>query len=160
MAWVVGIGIFVILLMMYTRKMVILIAVVVATSVVVVGGWYGLQSYKAWQAQRLWAKVNMEVFHAESSCSVEKPLLVWITNKTGRQIDRVTFTLAGYREGYSLPLYRGSGYSSDYIMADGKGTELCWNLPPFVGEHPAIRYQHPPSGLRWKVEGVSGTVFQ
>ena len=61
-------------------------------------------------------------------------------------IQSLTFSLAGYREGYSSPVYEGLSYRSDRIVAPGETYTACWTQP-------GLRYgaQETPAGsLTWR----------
>lgn len=148
MAWIVGIGIFLALLFKFPKQVGIL-----AFSLVVIGGvLFAYVSYTDKKASEEFRTkqqaVTMWAFYNEEKCSKEFPILVRINNGYSVTLLEVSFSLSGYREGYSRPVYEANYLVSDRIVAPQQMQETCWSLPRLsAGETGGL-----PSALNWRAE--------
>jgi hypothetical protein len=147
MAWVVGIGVFLALLFGFPKQVGILMAALVA-----VGGiLFAYVSYTDNKASEEFRKkqqaVSMWAFYNEEKCSKDFPILVRINNGYTKTLLEVSFSLSGYREGYSRPVYEAGYLVSDRIVAPQQMQETCWSLPRLnTGE-----VGSSPSELNWRI---------
>lgn len=146
MAWVVGIGIALFLLFTFPKQMgaVILLLVVAGAGV---GGWLYIQDQQLAEERRQREEsITLSAAYDIAGCSAEFPILISIRNGYTQTIESLTFELGGYREGYSSPVYEGSSYKSDRIIAPGETYTACWTQP-------SLDYgaqETPPAGLTWR----------
>ncbi len=73
-------------------------------------------------------------------------------------MNKVEFTLVGYRIGYSDPIYKSDyiGYKIDKIIKDQTGWKSCWVVPKLAyGVSKELAKLSPPKKTVWKAENVS-----
>ena len=160
LAWVLGLGIFVALLLWKPRRMAILVGIVVGLAAILGGGFWAYLTYDQWQRDRLAAQIETIIRFDVKMCSAEYPLFVGFVNHSASTVEKVSFQVSGYRDGYSDPLYRTpyASYTTDYIMPSEKGGGSCWRVPEKAyGIADATLEQHPPDGLVWRVTQVLPT---
>lgn len=153
MAWVVGIGIFVILLFAYPKKTMILVGVLLALAAAG-GGLFFLDNYLD---QRKKDAVQVVVFFDLEKCSEEYPLFIGIVNGSGSTVEKVSFTVEGKREGYSDTIYRSgyADYETDKIIKDGDSIGTCWRIPPLVyGTPTTYKDRFPAKDIVWSITSV------
>ncbi|PHS05734.1 MAG: hypothetical protein COA78_15090 [Blastopirellula sp.] len=154
MAWVIGIGIALALLLKFPKPVISL--------VVLIGiGFGAILLYEEWETSAKRdqkARFTISATTGEKRCDGEYSIRIVMRNGTGRTVDKVTFTLKGYREGYSTPIY-SSGYrhySSDKIMKNKDVMESCWNPPALDrGQPKTYSDKFPISVMLWKAEDKS-----
>lgn len=146
MAWVVGIGIALFLLFKFPKQMGVLILLLVIVAAVI-GGWLYIQDQqKAEERRQKEESITLSAAYDVGGCSAEFPILISIRNGYTQTIESLTFELGGYREGYSSPIYEGSSYKSDRIIAPGETYTACWTQPGLYYSAQEI----PPAGLTWR----------
>lgn len=153
MAWVVGIGIGLALFFAFPKQMGVLILLLVI-------GAAGLGGYVYYQDQKQAAdyrhrteSITLKATYDPGGCSTEFPILVEIHNSYTDTLQELTFELDGYLEGHSSPIYQGSAYKSDRILAPGQTYSACWSRPSlYYGAT-----ETPPGGLIWRASYSYGT---
>jgi hypothetical protein len=78
-------------------------------------------------------------------CSPEFPIIVRFENKNTKTLLAVSFTLAGFRDGFSQPVYKGFTSESDKIIPPKEFYEACWSVPGSNGSNPP-----PPGSVTWR----------
>ncbi len=149
MAWVVGIGIFLFLLFLFPRPVISLIILCA-----VAGGALFLYYYLGDKRRgSKIAGIDITVNYNIPKCSKDYPLEIRIKNNSGSTINKIRFNLAGYREGFSEPIY-GTGYDkyeTDKIIPIGKTLWMCWKIPKLsYGKSEAGNTAYPPKSMIWK----------
>jgi hypothetical protein len=153
-AWVLGIGIFTGLLLAYPRRMGILVAILVTLAVVIVGAISGCEAFERHQRTQKISKIEVLIQHDIARCPAEYPLFVGLVNHTADTILKTTFSVSGFREGYSEPLYETgyTGYYTDRIMLPGERSGVCYRIPNRAhGMSEDLIERYPPATLVWTV---------
>ncbi|MDB6452987.1 hypothetical protein [Falsirhodobacter sp. 20TX0035] len=157
MGYIVAAAILALLVIGFTRKTVLVMAVLVALVFASVGIYLALESRREHRIERLMDGLVMTVAY-DPSCDLGKPVRIALRNDTGRRVEAVTFDIAAYRAGHSIPLYRTRGYVSDRILDPDGGWEECWPMPDAIrGTDTSGFAENPPETLRWEVENRTGT---
>lgn len=154
MAWVIGVGIFLLLLFAFPRAIVGLIIL----CVVLIGSYQLWMKIEQDERAKKKASVTVTVNYDLERCRPEYPLFVRIQNGADDTVEAVSFGVAGRRAGYSNPIYesRFLEYSSDRIIASGDSWTSCWALPdPAYSASEQKIEQNPPETLVWTVEHTS-----
>ncbi|WP_421704310.1 hypothetical protein [Aliiroseovarius sp.] len=93
-------------------------------------------------------------------CKPSHPVLITLTNHSGKTIESWSFRLVATHPGYSDPLATGK-IRSGKIVNSGDTWESCWAIPEerfvFGGIPIADVVVNAPETLFWKVEGFSPT---
>ncbi|PDT80053.1 hypothetical protein CO676_29850 [Sinorhizobium sp. BJ1] len=147
MAWVVGIGIFLFLLLGFPKQVGSLILLIVLA-----GGGVALYYYLDQQAYaRKKAQIITEV-GTDPACSDPRfPLKIQFTNTTAETLMRVSFSLEGFRPGYSDVVVSDYLLSSDRIMRPRDVYAACWGYPVRYGKQ--VNYP----GLKWVAKVTTAT---
>lgn len=144
MAWILGIGIFLLLQFTFPRQIVGLILILV------VGG-AGLYAFSEMTKEQRRRAVKLTAAYSPGACSPDFPILVAIRNDSDRSVGRTWFSLRGYREGYSKPVLSATLLNTDKIIGPGEAWAGCWAIPDDYG-----RKTHAnTSALIWKAEASS-----
>lgn len=157
MVWIVGICIYLLLLFIFPRAVLGLIVV----AVVGIGAAFFIVNQSNEKLAKKKAGVVVTVFHNTKKCSEENPLFIGINNKSGSTLKRVSFTVTGYRKGYSKPVYQsnyGTYYESDRIIENDTGWGNCWSVPKLdygVPKDSATLF--PANTMNWKVNNIKPT---
>ncbi|MBX5236320.1 hypothetical protein HJC02_29280 [Rhizobium sp. NLR4a] len=141
MAWVIGIGIFLFLLFAFPRQMLGLIAILAA---VIFGFW----AYSSLNESARKASLESLFVTVSATCTQsDYPLYVTLTNGTGKTVTSTSFTVNGYKAGFSSSV-ASDWFTTDKIMKPGERYAACWRLSGYGKE---IDYK----GLQWKAEVTS-----
>lgn len=140
MAWVVGIGFFLLLLFAFPKQMGILIALCAMVVAVVVL----YEQFERADKQRLAARIMTVAMYSEARCSKEYPIVVETTNRSSKTIKKIYFDLQGYRENHSDTVL-SSFTTSDRIMKPGESYVSCYKMP-YGFNHPSQRW------LSWRAK--------
>lgn len=146
MAWVVGIGIGLLLLFAFPKQMGALILLIVMAGAGLFGFIYLQDQRRAEEYRKQEESITLSAAYGAGGCSAEYPILITIRNGYTQTLESLSFKLGGYHEGYSSPVYQGLSYTSDRIMAPGDTYTACWTKP-------SLRYgaqEVPPEGLTWR----------
>ena len=146
MMWIVGIGIFLLLLFSFPRQTGVFLLVVILFSAGLFGWLFYKDHKRIEEHRREKFSILISAEFNTKSCTVDFPISISITNTYSRTLQKVSFELAGYREGYSSPIYRSLTYKSDRIIRPGETYVACWAVPNL--EYGAQK--HPPEGLIWR----------
>jgi len=155
-AWLVGIGIFFILLFLFPRP-VIGITVLLALGI---GAYLFVENENSKKSAKKRASVKLEANYDIKNCDSDYPIFIKISNTSGSTVKSVSFTLAGYRQGHSSPVYESgySDYTSDRIIENGKGWGNCWRVPKLdYGVPEGFSTQFPAQTMIWKAESIYPT---
>jgi hypothetical protein len=145
MEWVIGIGIFAVLLFAFPRQMGILFLIL---AVIGLGIWGYLSAQSRSRALDL-ANLEMTASHGNPRCDAEFPILVSMTNATGKRINSISFRLEAFRPGYSANVY--SEYPrSDRIIEPSTGYSSCWSINRY-----SLRTDDDVSTLNWTASPTS-----
>ncbi|WP_435169271.1 hypothetical protein [Falsirhodobacter sp. 1013] len=156
MGYIVAAAIIALLVIGFTRKTVLVMAVLVAMVFASVGIYLAVDARRQHRAEQLLDGLVMTVAY-DPSCGAAKPVRITLHNQTGRTVEAVTFDVAAYREGHSIPLYRTRGYLSDRILDPEGRWEECWPMPDAIrGTDTSGFTLNPPETLRWEIENRAG----
>jgi|GEM_PF-2554742 len=157
MGYVIAAAILALIIIGFTRRTVVVLAGLVALGFLSVAIYLASDARRQRQAADLDAAVLATVVHGEG-CTVDMPIRLSMRNTTDRVLERVTFDMAGYREGHSIPLYRTRDYLSDRILAPQEEWSECYPLPAAIrGTDTSGLVENPPETLRWSIENLDGT---
>lgn len=157
MGYIVAAAILALLVIGFTRRTVVVMAGLVALMFASVAIWLTIQRAERRDMQAMNDRVVTEMLF-DRTCPPLSPLRLRIDNTTDRQLDAITYDIAGYREGYSIPLYRSRDVTSDRIILAGQGRSDCHPLPDTIrGTDPAPVADNPPETLNWTVENLRAT---
>lgn len=146
MVWVFGIGIGLLLLFTFPRQMLALVLVLAAAA----GGLLWFEHRKGEENRRRIASISLSASFDVGRCSTEFPILVGVRNGYTETLQSLTFSLVGYREGFSSPVYSARSVRSDRIIRPGETYDACWQVPQLdYGARPA-----PPETLRWRATPI------
>lgn len=147
-AWIFGIGIGLFLLFAFPRQFGALLGV----CALIAGGIFLYFWSDTKSAERQRKQIDISASFNVARCNQDYPILVIITNRSRKQVDRVTFSLYGYRPGHSEPVSRNYSLYSDRILAPGMAYSACWQYGRATRSANVIY-----STLRWeaKVTGVT-----
>lgn len=144
MVWV-AIIIGIILLFIFPKQVGILIGVVVAG----IAGIYLYIQAEEDSKQKQRDAVVISVAYDTNACSEEYPLHVSVRNGSKKVVNKVSWNIGAYRQGYSNNVVDygysgeyGTPYSSDKIISPGQGYGLCYKAPSIQGSH-------QPQSLNW-----------
>ena len=154
MAWIVGIGISLLLLFMFPRA----VGAVLLLIALLAGGLFLWIKVDGDRAARRREAISVVVSHDTVKCSEKYPLFIVIYNSSKDTINSVRFDVEAHRSDFSSPLYRSGyhEYSSDRIIPGMEGWGSCWSLPRRVsGVSDELISKHPPGGLSWTATNVS-----
>lgn len=155
MAWLLAAIILALLVIGFTRRTLWVLALLVALVFASVGVYLAWDRSQQRQREALDAALVMTVAH--DGCAPDLPLHVTLHNTSDREMQAVTFDLAGLREGHSIPLYRTRGYVADKILPPGGAWDECFPLPePVRGTDTRALDTTPPATLRWEVSAIRG----
>lgn len=146
MAWIVGIGVGLFLLFAFPRQMGVVILFLVLAAAGIAGWIYLHDQQQAEERRQREESITLSAAYGAGGCAGEFPILINIRNNYTQTIESLTFELGGYREGYSSPVYEGSSYTSDRIIAPGQTYTACWTQPPLDYGAQEV----PPAGLTWR----------
>jgi hypothetical protein len=146
MEWVVGIGIALFLFVRFPRQMLIVSAAVFLIGGVIFGGITYYENRRVEEAQRLRDSVVITASFDAGRCTPEFPILTRIFNRNTETLLEVSFGLAGFRDGYSQPVYQGFSFNSDRITKPDEYHEYCWSVPGVYG----ISNPPPPESMIWR----------
>lgn len=148
MAWLVGIGIFVLLLIRFPRQVGAVIGIALL-------GIAGLALY-SWvtgsQADRQKALIVVSASVTPTICSDPKyPISVQVQNHSNRVLNSVSFLLQGFVPGHS------NATATDYLTSDlivpiGLQVWQCWNKPwayPDYGDPKTLQWHASVSSVDW-----------
>lgn len=156
MAYIIAAAILALLVIGFTRRTIVLLAVLVTLAFASVG-LYLLQDTLRQREVAARNAALLTSVEIDPACGAETPLRITLRNTAALRLDAVTFDIAGYREGHSIPLYRTRGYLSDRILDPGEVWSGCHPLPePIRGTDTSALATHPPETLRWSAENVAG----
>lgn len=157
MTYVLAAAILALVIIGFTRRTVVVLAGLVALVFLSVAAYLASDARRQRQAEALDAAILVSVLH-DAGCAEVLPLRLSMKNTSDRIVERVTFDMAGYRKGHSIPLYRTRGYLSDRILAPQEEWSDCYPLPTAIrGTDTSGLAENPPSTLRWSIENVDGT---
>lgn len=129
MVWVVGIAFGLLLLFAFPRQMLVVLGLIVVAGGGLIGAIIHLENQRQKEAAERRSSVRMEASFNPSRCNTEFPILVKITNNYSRTLLNTNFSLSGFRDGFSKPIYQAVSYNSDKILDPGQSYEGCWQLP-------------------------------
>jgi hypothetical protein len=98
-----------------------------------------------WSAENLRAThfrdaVTVTVRYDTKSCSKEFPLFVTIKNGSNKTVEKVSWNIDAYKQGYSNNVVDygysseySTPYSSDKILNSGQGHAVCYKVPALTG---------------------------
>lgn len=142
MAWVVGIGLFLLLLFAFPKQVGVLIGLVC-----LIAAGIGLYIYlQNEMAARERAKISAFASVYPSCSDPNFPLLIDFTNNSKKRVMKIFFDIRGYREGFSDAIAGDYSRSSDRIIEPGASYTSCWTYPNTYGR------QIDFTGLKWTVE--------
>lgn len=150
MAWVVGIGIFLLLLAAFPRFTIGLVAL---AGLGIFAIFTATNTANKRAAERR-AMVVVSAGYDVQRCAPDYPVAVTITNRAPSTVSSTSFTLKGYASGHSDPIYdSGYGqYRDDRIIEPGNAWATCWTVPRRaynVSEQRAAAF--PPSAVIWRL---------
>lgn len=141
MAWIVGIGIFLFLLFAFPKQIVGLIAILVAAV-------FGIWAYSSLSETTRKSSLKSLVVNISATCSQpDYPLHITLTNGTGKTVTSTSFTVTGYKPGYSSSVAT-EFFTTDKIMKPGDAYAACWRVNGYGTE---VDYK----ALEWKAEVTS-----
>jgi hypothetical protein len=149
MVWIIGIGVGLILFFSFPKQMfaVVLIGVVLAVGIFVLI--IQNEQRRSEERRRELETVAMTARGDKAFCSDPRfPVRVDVTNRSpNRTLNQVTFSLSGYKPGYSSSVLNAFSLTSDRILGPGESYVSCWSMP---------YQQQPPEGytydsLQWEV---------
>ena len=152
MAWIVGIGIFLVLLFAFPKPMFGLIGIVAAA----IGVFVLYQWNETTQRQEKKSKITIVTAYDPARCSDPKwPVFVGFVNKSDSTVSAIGFHLTARRKGYSNAVYN-DWTTSDKIIAPGAGFGNCWAVSEYSLRKEEIGTT-PLSDLDWtaSIESVS-----
>jgi hypothetical protein len=83
--------------------------------------------YKINQRKKILDKVSIEAFHPQQApCDIDFPYEYSIMNKSGRTVEKVSFTVGIKRIGYSSELNRYTSIDEDKILFNNEGIGGCF----------------------------------
>lgn len=145
--WIVGIGIGLLLLFSYPKQIGALILLVVLGAVGLFMAIQNAEQRRAEEHRKKVASIGLTATFDPVRCAAEFPILIGFRNGYTQTIQSLNFDLAGYREGFSSPVYVGRYLRSDRIIRPGETYEICWSVPSL--EYGA--QAEPPQDLNWRV---------
>jgi hypothetical protein len=153
MAWVIGIGVFLLLLFAFPRAMLSLVAILV----IIIGSWFAWTYAQDQRRQADVALTKVLAVYDQGRCPADFPLLVKITNESGKTLERVSFSLKAFREGYSSPLYESGfrNYVTDRIIPPQSEWQTCWSVPqPSYSASTESIAANPLNTLEWRSDSI------
>ncbi|MCJ8139267.1 hypothetical protein [Falsirhodobacter halotolerans] len=160
MGYIVAAAILALLVIGFTRRTVAVMAGLVALMFASVAIYLAHQRAAQRDVADRNARLVTEVVF-DTTCPPLTPLRLILDNTSGLRLDAVTFDLAGYREGYSVPLYRSRDVFSDRIVPAGAVWADCHPLPEAIrGTDVTPLAENPPETLVWTVQNLRGTFGQ
>lgn len=157
MAYIIAAAILALLVIGFTRRTVVVMAALVALMFASVAVYLAWQRAERQDVQQMNARIQTTVAF-DRTCPPMTPLRLTVENTTDRQVDAVTYDLTGYREGFSVPLYRSRDVFSDRILGAGARHDDCHPLPEAIrGTDTAPLADNPPETLIWSVENLRAT---
>lgn len=153
MAWVIGIGIFLALLIFFPK---VVIPILVLAAIGIAGFFYNDHLAQKAREQKREA-VKLTVARNPAACSEKFPLLVTIRNGSDDTVNKISFSVQGFRPGHSDPIYDSGfrNYSTDKIIRQGELSYACWAIPAVsykISEEQAAAF--PPETLIWSISGA------
>lgn len=156
MAYIIAAGIMAILIVGFTRKTILVLALMIGLFFVSVAIYLSMEAQRDRHVRALNDALVLSI-RFDRSCSPGKPIRISLHNTSARVLEAVTFDVAGYRAGHSVPLYRTRGYFSDRILPAGERWEECLQMPSAIrGTDVSPLVEHPPETLRWDIENKVG----
>lgn len=145
MAWVVGIGIALFLLLAFPRQVLSLAAILVVAACAIGAYYWAADKYETAKRDKIIAGALYDL----ERCSQMHPIYIVFKNNTSDTITRLSFSLEGYREGYSDPV-SDDYLSTDKIIKPQNVFGSCWRF-----DQPT--YKAPINGpsLEWRVKITS-----
>lgn len=128
MHWAIIIG-GVILLIAFPRQFLAIIFLMIVAAVFGVIMLMDNNQKQTERQQKIAQTVKITARYDPTSCSADFPMHVTVQNNNTNRIMRMTFSIIGFREGYSNPVFMERAYSSDRIIAPGHEYVACWTLP-------------------------------
>ncbi len=156
MAWVVVVGIALLLLILFPRWMVP-IAIVAG---VVLGGFIFWEEQKSKEQTRQKASVTATAEFDDKSCADGPPLNVTISNNSAETVVLFRFGLSGYRTGHSKPVYSSGfrAYQTDRIIEPGQSWSKCWPVPKLAYDVPkTYKERFPADAVDWRAADAQPT---
>ena len=135
MIWI-AIIIGIIFLFVFPKQMGILILV----TVVGIGATYLYLDAENNNRKKQRDAVTVTVRYDTKSCSKEFPLFVTIKNGSNKTVEKVSWNIGAYKQGYSNNVVDygyyseySTLYSSDKILNSGQGHAVCYKVPALTG---------------------------
>jgi hypothetical protein len=149
--WLVGLGVYLLLLLNFPRSIFALTIIGISLAVF-------LKEQESAALAKKKAMVSITITHDLKKCAQNIPLFINIINKSGSSLNKVSFAIAGYRKGYSSPIYKSpaDGYQTHQIIAANNSWDSCRELPK-LSHSPSDELGAilTPNILSWKSEGIS-----
>jgi hypothetical protein len=139
MVWVIGIGLALFLVFALPRQM----SALIGTLVVGVGGFFAWLEYTDYRQTRDRESVVLSATFEPGGCAPDYPIRVKISNTNAKTLLAVSFSLAGFLQDESAPVYQGLAMASNRIIPPGQSHEACWSVPR-LNEATTLE------GLSWK----------
>lgn len=153
MAWVIGIGIGLVLLFAFPKQMGAVILLLVVGAAGLFGYLYIEEQRRDEEYRERQESVSISANFDAGRCSAEFPIIIKISNNNTETLLSLTFGFSGFREGHSSPVYEAIYVTSDRIIAPGQSYEACWAVPKLNYGAEAT----PPGTLMWKANPTSPT---
>ena len=153
MAWVVGIGIAILLFVLFPKQM----GAILMVAALIVGGVVLYYYQQGREQERERSLVSMSVRVDPQACSEKFPVLIVFANRhTTKTLEYVAFALEGFRPGYSSAVRSRNSYRSDRIIPPGGRYSACWAAPdPRYGSKAGealadLNWIARPMSVRWR----------
>jgi len=134
MVWIIGLVVLILLVVSAGFRKFAGIFVLIA----VIGGVIYWQYQENEEKQR--DAVTVTVRYDTKSCSKEFPLFVTIKNGSNKTVEKVSWNIGAYKQGYSNNVVDygyyseySTLYSSDKILNSGQGHAVCYKVPALTG---------------------------
>ena len=96
------------------------------------------------------------MFDTETCGNPQLPIAVEIMNGSDKTITRTGFSLEGFREGHSEPVYRALRNQTDAIIDSGQVSRTCLRVPDLdYGKPRSFLTDYPPENMDWRVSDVT-----
>lgn len=156
MAYVIAVGIALLLLVLFPRWMI----PILVTFGVALGGFIFWEEQKSAEETRKKASVTATAEFDAKTCADGPPINVTISNKSDETVILYRFGLDGYRTGHSKPIYTSGfrAYQTDRIIEPGQSWSKCWPVPKLAYDAPKDAPESfPPDTVDWRATDTDPT---
>jgi hypothetical protein len=139
MVWVIGIGLALFLVFALPRQMLVVIGILMVGA----GGFFAWLEYIDYRQTRDRDSVVLLATFEPGGCAPDYPIRVKISNTNAKTLLAVSFSLAGFLQDESEPVYQGRAMASNRVIPPGQSHEQCWSVP-------RLNDATAPALLSWK----------